>query len=70
LGQAGRDMFTGEARVAGDEAMCGTVSIGIADSTHAGLEFSSLITAADKAMYRAKQDGRNRVVMHSAYAYA
>lgn len=40
-----------------------TISIGVADSDRAGLEFSSLVAAADKALYLAKQEGRNRVVL-------
>jgi diguanylate cyclase len=54
----------------GDEDLSSTISIGIADSSHAGLEFASLILAADKAMYSAKQNGRNTVILHSAYAGA
>lgn len=42
-----------------------TISIGVADSNHVGLEFSALVSAADQAMYWAKQAGRNRVVAHS-----
>lgn len=42
-----------------------TISIGVADSTHVGQEFSSLVAAADQALYRAKQKGRNRVVSYS-----
>lgn len=49
----------------GDEVLHSTISIGVADSNHAGLKFISLVAAADQALYRAKQEGRNRVVMHS-----
>jgi diguanylate cyclase (GGDEF)-like protein len=47
------------------EVLCSTISIGVSGSSHAGLEFALLVAAADQAMYRAKQDGRNRVVLHS-----
>lgn len=50
----------------GGEALHSTISIGVSDSIHAGMEFASIIAAADQAMYRAKQEGRNRVVMHSS----
>lgn len=43
-----------------------TVSIGVADSTHVGLDFAALVAAADLALYRAKEQGRNRVVAHSS----
>ena len=43
-----------------------TISIGVADSAGAGQTFSSLVAAADQVLYRAKQDTRNRVVVHSA----
>ncbi len=45
----------------GDHQLVSTVSIGVA-STSTGLEHSSaLIGAADSALYRAKQGGRNAV---------
>ncbi|MHB8454845.1 MAG: GGDEF domain-containing protein [Acidiferrobacterales bacterium] len=49
----------------GGKALHSTISIGIADSNHAGLELHALIAAADKALYRAKQEGRGRVMLHS-----
>lgn len=65
-----RQVFATTAIECGGESLRSTISIGIADSKHAGLEFNSLMVAADKAMYRAKQDGRNRVIGHSTHAYA
>ena len=43
-----------------------TISIGVADSAQVGLTFAALSKAADQAMYRAKQGGRNRVIGYSA----
>jgi len=51
---------------AGEESINITVSIGVADSTSIGLEFTSLVAAADQALYRAKQEGRNRVVSYTS----
>ena len=48
-----------------DEVLKSTISIGVAGSLQVGLDFALLLKAADYAMYRAKQDGRNRVVVHS-----
>jgi diguanylate cyclase (GGDEF)-like protein len=51
------------ARAAGEvhgQPVAATVSIGIASSTQGGYDFDSLYAAADAALYRAKQRGRNR----------
>jgi diguanylate cyclase (GGDEF)-like protein len=37
------------------------VSIGVATSDEVGGELSTLLAAADRALYRAKEHGRNRV---------
>jgi diguanylate cyclase (GGDEF)-like protein len=50
----------------GKERINVTVSIGVADSKDIGLEFSDLVTAADQALYRAKENGRNQVIAYSS----
>jgi diguanylate cyclase (GGDEF)-like protein len=39
------------------------VSIGVACTGHDGREVTDLLVAADAALYRAKESGRNRVVL-------
>lgn len=51
------------------KSLSSTISIGIADSKHTGLNLTSLIVAADQAMYRAKRDGRNQVALYSNHVH-
>jgi len=44
-----------------------TVSIGIAEANPQDLDMEKTLEAADKALYKAKQAGRNRVVCSEAY---
>jgi diguanylate cyclase (GGDEF)-like protein len=38
-----------------------TVSLGVAGNSPGGLPLDNLLQAADKALYKAKENGRNRV---------
>jgi diguanylate cyclase (GGDEF)-like protein len=51
--------------VQGKEVAC-SVSIGLACLPEDGRTLDALATRADRALYRAKQEGRNRVVRYSA----
>ena len=52
-------------QIDGQQVRC-TVSIGIATYPHDGLTIDAVVSRADRAMYQAKQAGRNRVVQFKA----
>lgn len=51
-------------------SLSGTVSIGIADTAACGLAVAPLIAAADRALYQAKNAGRNRMAWYPGHAAA
>ena len=55
-----REAFQATAVTVAGEEVNGTVSIGVA-SGEPGAEVSTMLAAADAALYRAKEGGRNRV---------
>lgn len=48
----------------GDETFSVTISIGISNYPKDGKTSDQIIDAADKALYQAKQEGRNKVIMY------
>ncbi len=61
-----REVYAALTLEVGFETLKSTLSIGVADSARAGLDWPRLLSAADQALYCAKQAGRNRVVAHGA----
>ena len=56
-----RTDFDAVRRIVGNAQVHATVSVGIANSADEGNELTAMLGAADKALYRAKAKGRNRV---------
>jgi diguanylate cyclase (GGDEF)-like protein len=61
-----RQKYADAILIAGTYTIRSTISIGITDTQVAGLEFRTLVSYADQALYQAKKSGRNRVELYSA----
>ncbi|NLR98829.1 GGDEF domain-containing protein [Rhizobium sp. P38BS-XIX] len=64
-----RDAFAAQAINIDEKSFVCTVSAGVATGTVNGVGFDSVLRAADKALYEAKRNGRNRVEV-AAYLHA
>lgn len=53
--------FAAIEHASGETRFTATVSVGIAGTERRNIKLATLMVAADRALYRAKQDGRNRV---------
>jgi diguanylate cyclase (GGDEF)-like protein len=56
-----RAAFAGTPIAIGETALTATVSVGVAASEGQNQDLADLLAAADKALYRAKANGRNCV---------
>lgn len=64
-----RDAFAAQVITVDDKPVVCTVSAGVATGTVKGIGFDDVLRAADKALYEAKRNGRNRVEV-AAYLHA
>ena len=65
-----RNVFAEQAEVIDGEKVGGTVSIGLALHDGSTMAFTELLWRADRALYRAKESGRNRVEWAAPDFYA
>jgi len=60
-----REAYASTSFLVGGKVIKASISIGIVDSSQVGVEFKTMLSAADQALYKAKQSGRNKVVLHT-----
>jgi predicted signal transduction protein with EAL and GGDEF domain len=65
----GADSFETTSHKVAARSVTATVSVGVAISHDASSDLAALLDAADKALYRAKAMGRNRVELFDAFGY-
>jgi diguanylate cyclase (GGDEF)-like protein len=63
-----RQLSAGAQVSAREPALRVTVSIGVASLSAQDADWQSLLARADRALYRAKEEGRNRVVVETPEA--
>ena len=62
VGERVRQAFAATAHRSGDTSFMATVSVGLATTAGEWGDLPSLLVSADRALYRAKATGRDRIV--------
>lgn len=60
-----RQSYANTPHVIQEEVIQSTISIGVTESSSLGDDYNAVIAGADKALYQAKNSGRNRVQVYS-----